>query len=711
MIIELVAGRLIARDLGSSLYTWTSIIGIVLAGITVGNYTGGRLADRYPAKKTIAVLLGLSSFACVTIIVLNNLVGDWVWLWQFNWPARVFSHVALVFLLPSALLGTTSPVVAKMALDKGLPSGRTVGDIYAFGTAGSIAGTFLAGFYLIATMGTITIIWTISGALLIIALLYWYRFWPLYVWAAILIAIMTMGMAPADWAAKNGATLKLRKDADSNVLYEAETPYCYVAVRRISTNPERREFIQDKLKHSEIQMDDVTKLQYFYTNIYAGVTHQMSKSKKKLSMMVIGGGGYAFPQYLEKNWPDSNIEVVEIDPGVTEAAFQAFGLSRDTSIKTISLDARNYVDQLLETEKTQGIKKRYDFIYEDAINDYSVPFQLVTHEFNEKILDILVDDGVYMINLIDTYDNAQFLGAVVNTVKKSFPFVKVATGAENMSNLRNTFVVIASKQEIDVEQLFMDHDNSLRIWHFDDSDMEYITEKSHAIVLLDDYAPVENLLTPVVKQSAKEILAKKYLAQAKEHKTNGESEQSIEKYRNALELNPSMSILAYNEIAMMYVSQKKLEEAAKAFQAAIDHNQSLDIKSRQNVIAAIHLNLGAVLARQGKKNEAVEQYNKAIKEYQIQIAESPDSHELYSRLGNTFAMIGDFKGAAQAFGKALKLYPVNPNYYDNMAKVLEYQGRFDEAIKVTSKQIELLKYLKQNQAVQQLQPYLNSLRY
>lgn len=133
MILELVAGRLIARHLGSSLYTWTSVIGVVLGGITIGNYLGGRIADRFPARKALAVLFGACSVACVVIVVLNNLVGDWIWLWKLSWPMRVFSHVSIVFLLPSTLLGMISPVVAKMALDRGLPTGRTVGDIYAWG--------------------------------------------------------------------------------------------------------------------------------------------------------------------------------------------------------------------------------------------------------------------------------------------------------------------------------------------------------------------------------------------------------------------------------------------------------------------------------------------------------------------------------------------------------------------------------------------------
>ncbi len=118
MILELVAGRLIARHLGSSLYTWTSVIGVVLAGITIGNYLGGRIADRFSAKKALAVIFAVGSGACVCTIILNNLVGEWVVLWYLKWPLRVFTHVFVVFLVPSTVLGMISPVVAKMALDQ-----------------------------------------------------------------------------------------------------------------------------------------------------------------------------------------------------------------------------------------------------------------------------------------------------------------------------------------------------------------------------------------------------------------------------------------------------------------------------------------------------------------------------------------------------------------------------------------------------------------
>src|SRR4030043_1867964 len=79
MVLELVASRLIARYLGSSLYTWTAVIGVVLAGITIGNYLGGRIADRYQARKALASLFAISSATCVLTIIANNLIGEWIW--------------------------------------------------------------------------------------------------------------------------------------------------------------------------------------------------------------------------------------------------------------------------------------------------------------------------------------------------------------------------------------------------------------------------------------------------------------------------------------------------------------------------------------------------------------------------------------------------------------------------------------------------------
>ena len=502
MILEIVAGRLIARHLGSSLYTWTSVIGVVLAGITIGNYLGGHIADRFPAKKTIAVLFGISSIACVGIIVLNNLVGNWMWLQQFNWPMRIFSHVSVVFLAPSIILGAISPIVAKMALDKGLPMGRTVGTIYAWGAAGSIMGTLLTGFYLIAVMGTTAIIWTIGFTLLLMSILYWARLWVLYVWAIIFIALITMGMVSVDWAKTMGTTLKLRERHNPNIIYETESQYNYIAVESLSTRLDMRGFIQDKITQSVIRMDNIKDLRCYYERIYAMITYYFSQGKRKLSTLSIGGGGYVFPRYIEEVWPGSLIDVVEIDPQVTEAAIEAFGLKRDSPIHTISMDARNYVDQLLE--KTRSGKKisRYDFIYGDAFNDYWVPYHLVTKEFNDKVAQILKDDGLYILNVIDIFDNGRFLGATINTLQQTFPAVYVLAKPNAKTIVKDSnFVIIGAKRKINIAN-FLNQKPMKNLWLLDSHDIKAIKEKTCGIVLTDDYSPVENLLAPTVLKTA-----------------------------------------------------------------------------------------------------------------------------------------------------------------------------------------------------------------
>src|SRR5437879_13605577 len=71
LILELVAGRILAPFIGVSLYTWTSILGVVLAGISLGNYLRGRMADRWPHRQTLSVLLmarGLGRLAILPLI-------------------------------------------------------------------------------------------------------------------------------------------------------------------------------------------------------------------------------------------------------------------------------------------------------------------------------------------------------------------------------------------------------------------------------------------------------------------------------------------------------------------------------------------------------------------------------------------------------------------------------------------------------------------
>jgi MFS family permease len=171
MILELVAGRIIAPHVGSSLYTWTSIIGVVLAGISLGNYVGGWMADRWASPRLLGRVFMLSGLASIGILFVNrfNLVP------AGPWPLMVKSLllITVLFFPPAVVLGTVSPIVAKLAMHDLEKTGQTVGQLYAYGSMGSIIGTFATGFFLVFLFNTHVIIWGLGGFLLLIGVLFY----------------------------------------------------------------------------------------------------------------------------------------------------------------------------------------------------------------------------------------------------------------------------------------------------------------------------------------------------------------------------------------------------------------------------------------------------------------------------------------------------------------------------------------------------------
>jgi len=75
LTLEIVAARILAPNIGVSLYTWTSIIGVVLAGISIGNYVGGRVADRFPSPTTLGIILLASGLTCLSVLPLLGVVS------------------------------------------------------------------------------------------------------------------------------------------------------------------------------------------------------------------------------------------------------------------------------------------------------------------------------------------------------------------------------------------------------------------------------------------------------------------------------------------------------------------------------------------------------------------------------------------------------------------------------------------------------------
>ena len=504
MVVELVAGRLIARYVGSSLYTWTSVIGIVLAGIAAGNYIGGRLADRYKAREALASLFLLSSAACLLIPLLNERIGYLSFLRGQEWGLRIALHVFLVFFLPAALMGTISPVAAKMALGLSTQTGRTVGSVYSWGAVGSIVGTFLTGYFLIAEMGTVAVVLSVAGVLLAMALFFGARSLLPFLWIGVFGATLLTHLAPWDWARTAGERLGVRDRVNELVHFLTESQYSSIRVEDEPEMPGVRSMTLDYLVHAYVSMDNPGELIYEYENVYAGVTEIALRDfpdQRSPRALMLGGGGFVFPRWLSRRWPESYVEVAEIDPEVTRAAFEAFGLPLNTPMKIFNLDARNHVDDLLERRESGEQVGGFDLVYGDAFSHYSPPFHLTTYEFNEKVRRLMSPDGVFLANVIDIYRSGQFLGAMINTMERSFPHVYVMStvfGGPSDDDRRDTFVVVGSTRPLAIDEMDFDlYEGHL----MEPRHLAVLRQRSNRLVLTDDYAPVDTLIAPVVSSA------------------------------------------------------------------------------------------------------------------------------------------------------------------------------------------------------------------
>jgi predicted membrane-bound spermidine synthase len=171
LVLELVAGRVLAPAVGVSLYTWTAVIGVVLAGISLGSWVGGKVADWRPSRSILSIQFLLSAGASALVLVFDSNLESvaapfsWPTIWQVVWLAT------LVFFLPSFLIGTVTPMIIKLSLSSLDVTGRVVGRIRAAAELGAIAGVFLTGFVLIQAFGTRSIVATVAIALAVLGIL------------------------------------------------------------------------------------------------------------------------------------------------------------------------------------------------------------------------------------------------------------------------------------------------------------------------------------------------------------------------------------------------------------------------------------------------------------------------------------------------------------------------------------------------------------
>ena len=386
MIIELAGSRMVAPFFGTSLIVWTALIGIIMTSLCLGNWFGGSIADKRPEGKLLGrILLFAAIIVAITAYLSNYILTSLQELSLNLYMSSVFAAL-LIFAPASILLGMISPFVARLAMQNVDSSGAIVGRLSALNSAGSILGTFMGGFVLISLFPSGVIMMLVASGLALLSVLVYTGAWRRII-SVIILIVLAGGTYFAD---KNGLPF-------TPIGVQIDTAYNHLSVvESIDTRNNRRVRVlvtNPDSAQSLMYTDHPSELVSEYTKFYDLAFHYKPDTKK---VLMLGGGGYCVPRYLLETRKDVSIDVVELDPGVTETARKYFNLKDDSNMRIFHEDARTFLNRA----KRDGLGQ-YDAIFMDTFSSWIViPFQMTTVETAEHLRELLKPDGTLIVNII-----------------------------------------------------------------------------------------------------------------------------------------------------------------------------------------------------------------------------------------------------------------------------------------------------------------------
>lgn len=473
LVVEIVAGRMLAPHVGMSLYTWTSVIAVVLAGFSAGHWWGGRLAEK-PASAALVWTGGAVLAAAVTtaaaVFILPAVAGPV--LSMVSGPVGgITALTVLAFFLPSFFAGVPAPVLAQIAVDRAERSGPALGAMFASGAVGAIAGTLLAGFVFISWLGTTLTLVVVTLVYIASGLLFFWLARARGLGLALVVGALAAGLA--------GMALAAPAQCDR------ESRYFCLRVQDVSADPNSpvRLMVIDHLAHG-ISAQDLPTVQFTEHTAMLDALSRLRAPRPDFTSFHIGGGNFAVPRAFVEH-ATGPITVAEIDPEVTRMAAEQFWFD-PTTATVLHEDSRR---ALLSRPDA-----RYDVIIGDAFTDVVVPVHLVTQEFFQLVAERLSPGGSYLMNVIDYEDRLCAVSSIVATLRTVFPVVEVWTHqAPSIPGARMVFVVTAGHAPTQAASLQIPAPDQMRFGALADGMVAQLAS-TRGIILTDDYAPIDRLL-------------------------------------------------------------------------------------------------------------------------------------------------------------------------------------------------------------------------
>ncbi|MFA7429098.1 MAG: fused MFS/spermidine synthase [Rhodospirillaceae bacterium] len=484
MVVEIAAGRLIAPYVGMSLYTWTAIIAVVLGGLSVGHWIGGRLAAPGVGRAGLARRTGLA-FLGAALTTLGALPAlHWaatvVMPLNLNPVAAIVAVTTFAFVAPSLASGIVSPLLTKMAIDeRPHDAGRIIGRMYALGAAGAIAGTLLAGFLFIGWVGSRGTMFSTAAVYGILGV----GFLMVRPAAKVVPAVasaLVLAVGIGAWGAQTRAF---------ETPCTVESSYYCIRIDDFQAMSGRPSTIM-ALDHMAHGINDRDNPRLIYSQYIQFVDEIAARRHPgpALDAYFVGGGALTLPRAWQASRPDLRAVVAEIDPDVTRLAQERMGYEPDPRVTIHDRDGRALLQSLPP-------EPQFDVVFGDAFHDFTMPAHLATREFHDAIAARLKPGGFYAMNVIESREKPEFLRALVKTLRLSFDAVEVWLEDEDArSGSRVTYVVVAGSTPLPTHRIDSAEGIERRWWRMPDAVLGSLEASP---ILTDDFAPVDRLMAHV----------------------------------------------------------------------------------------------------------------------------------------------------------------------------------------------------------------------
>src|SRR5712671_3712719 len=418
MSFEMLGSRYLNPYFGSGIYTWAALISTVLAALTAGYFLGGWLADRTASANVLGTSVVIASVYLLVLPRFSDPLLDLL-LADID-DVRVGSLVASLGILffPVTLLGIYSPFAIRLMLRSPETSGTVSGTVYGISTAGSIVGTLGTTFFLIPTIGTRAITYTLGAAGIACGLVLFaiprldlrHKYLGATLAALIAIAAFASPMAHADVLLDESIRASMLAKPDGRIAHVQS------AYNDIYVNKRRSDLTMSfQLKgwnytESVSNLRDPDDLVLRYAQVMTIATIFPAEPKK---ILMLGLGGGSLSTYLGRFIPDVAIDVVEIDRRVIDVAKTYFGIRETERVRYFDADGRVFLNRN---------RQLYDLILLDAYRGGFVPFHLLTKEFYALLKERLTPGGAIASNV---HDGTKLYHSTVKTLGEVFPTLEL----------------------------------------------------------------------------------------------------------------------------------------------------------------------------------------------------------------------------------------------------------------------------------------------